>query len=165
MSNFRPDPGGLRWSLVQVTSSIALRGGRGAAFPVYAAHAPGCSILSVPCAVRSSSPLVFHKSAEQKAATAFGAFPARAAQAARSFDGRTLPGCGRPSPLLGPSLSFRLRQSGVCAFSSPRPQPQSPPAPVGCVCPGSSRDPPGGCRPSRISGSLWLETGGLFAVW
>ena len=29
----------------------------------------------------------------------------------------------------------------------------------------SSHDPPGGCPPSRISGSLWLEPGGLFAVW
>ena len=40
--------------------------------------------------------------------------------------------------------------------------------PAPCVCSGelaSSLDPPGGCRPSTISGSLWLETGGLFAVW
>ena len=164
MSNFRPDPDGLRWSLVQVTSSVALRGGRGTAFPVYAAQAPGCYILSVPCAVRSSSPPMFHKSADS-AAPAFCAFPAQAVQAARSLTGALFPGCGAPSPLLGPSLSFRLSQSGAHAFSSPRPQPQSPPAPVGCVRPGSSRDPPGGCRPSRISGSLWLETGGLFAVW
>ena len=38
--------------------------------------------------------------------------------------------------------------------------------PEACVCfqeLASSRDP--GCRPSRISGSLWIETGGLFAVW
>ena len=28
-----------------------------------------------------------------------------------------------------------------------------------------SRDPPSERRSSRISGSLWLETGGLFAVW
>ena len=35
----------------------------------------------------------------------------------------------------------------------------------GCMCPVFIRDPPSGCRPSRISGSLWLETGGLFAVW
>ena len=41
-----------------------------------------------------------------------------------------------------------------CAFSLPRPQPQFPPALVGCVCIEFSRDPPGGCRPSRISGSL-----------
>ena len=37
-----------------------------------------------------------------------------------------------------------------------------------CVCSRelvSSRDPPGGCQPSRISGSLWLEAGSLFAIW
>ena len=37
-----------------------------------------------------------------------------------------------------------------------------------CVCSGelvSSCDPPDGCQTSRISGSLWLETGSLFAVW
>ena len=39
---------------------------------------------------------------------------------------------------------------------------------VPCICSwelASSHDPPGRCRPSRISGSLWLETGDLFAVW
>ena len=72
-----------------------------------------------------------------------------------------------------PSLSERLRQPGAWwahspqmqrAFSPPHPQPQSPPAPVGCLCPVSHSDPPGWCRPSRISASLLLETGGLFAV-
>ena len=69
----------------------------------------------------------------------------------QELDGRALPGCSAPSPLHGPSLSFHLRQSGACA----------------CVYSwelASRQDPPGGCRPSRISGSLWLETGGLFAV-
>ena len=43
--------------------------------------------------------------------------------------------------------AFPLRdQSGACAL---------------CL----AATPPSGCRPSRISGSLWLETGGLFAVW
>ena len=41
MPNFRPDTGGQRWSLIQVASSVGLRGGTGAAFPVYAAQAPG----------------------------------------------------------------------------------------------------------------------------
>ena len=39
---------------------------------------------------------------------------------------------------------------------------------VSCVCSqelASSCGPPGGCQPSRISGSLWLETGSLFEVW
>ena len=64
------------------------------------------------------------------------------------------PGAWAPSPLRGPSLNF-------LAFGSSL-------VPAACVCSqelDSSRDPPGGgCRPSRISGSLWLETGGLFAV-
>ena len=37
-----------------------------------------------------------------------------------------------------------------------------------CVCSRElvfSRDPPGRCQPSRISGSLWLEPGSLFEVW
>ena len=69
----------------------------------------------------------------------------------QELDGRTLTGCSAPSPLRGPSLfppASRVR------------------AP--CVCSGeldSSCDPPGGCRSSRISGSLWLEAGSLFAVW
>ena len=66
-----------------------------------------------------------------------------------------LPGCGAPYPLRGPSLSFCAR---FCARRSGAP----------CVCSGglvSSLDPPGRCQPSRISGSLWLETGRLFAVW
>ena len=78
--------------------------------------------------------------------------PCRSSSGGQELDGRSLPGCGAPHPLHGPSLSFR-----------PRWQPGAP-----CVCSGelvSSCDPPGGCQPSRISGSLWLETGSLFAVW
>ena len=74
-----------------------------------------------------------------------------------------------------PSPSEWLRQPGSrqahsprvrvrCAFSPLRPQPQSPPAPVGCLHPVSRSDPPSRCRPCRISGSLWLEIGILFAV-
>ena len=58
------------------------------------------------------------------------------------------------------------------ALFAPQPQPQFLRMPVGCrrlVCSeelASNSDPPGGgCQPSRISGSLWIETGGLLAVW
>ena len=74
-------------------------------------------------------------------APAFCAFPGRSSSSSQELDGHTLPGCGAPSPLRGPSLSFRS-----------------------CMRLVFSCDPPSGCRPSRISGSLWLETGGLFAV-
>ena len=150
--------------MFRFTSSVVLRGGTGTAFSVYAAQAPGCSIWSVPCPGRGSSRRVFHKSADS-AAPLFCAFPGPSGSSSQELDGRTLPGCGAPSPLRGPSLSLCPCQSGACAFSPLRPQPQSPPAPVRCVRPVSRGDPPGGCRPSRISGSLWLETGGLFAVW
>ena len=72
--------------------------------------------------------------------------PAQAAQAARSLTG-----------------TFSLGAARLLPSASPAPVP----ARLGCVCPVSSRDPPAVavCRPSRISGSLWLETGDLLAVW
>ena len=48
MSNFCPDTGGQRWSLVQVGSSVALRGGRGADFP--------SSRLRLPAALYGAGP-------------------------------------------------------------------------------------------------------------
>ena len=119
------------------------------ALPVYTAQAPGCSIWSRPCIACGSSFRVFHKSAGS-VGPAFCAFPARAAQAARSLTGALSPGAARLLPSAVPA-SVSARQLGVP-----------------CVCSGelvSSRNPPSGCQPSRISGSLWLETEGLFAVW
>ena len=120
--NFRPDTDWRRWSLAQVASSVALRGGAGAAFPVYAAQAPGCSIWSVPCAARASSPQVFHKSLDSTA-PAFCTFPGPSSSGSQEFDGHTLPGCGAPSPVPGPGLSFRPRQMG--AWPSPLRVPSS----------------------------------------
>ena len=60
--------------------------------------------------------------------------------------GRTLPGCGAPSALRVPSPSSRPRRWGACALSLAA----------------TLLAPPGGCRPARIPGGLWLETGGLF---
>ena len=115
-------------------SLVLLRCGEGGAllFPVYAAQAPGRSIWSGPCVACGSNFRVFHKSADS-VAPSFCAFPSLSSSGSQELDGRT-----------------RVR----CAFSLPRPQPQFPPALVGCVCIEFSRDPPGGCRPSRISGSL-----------
>ena len=129
MPNFYPDTGGRRWSLFQVASSVALRGGTSAAFPIYAAQAPGCSIWSVPCTACSSSPRVFHKSTEL-AAPAFVPSQVRAAQAARSLTGAPSPlrgfpqlqfppatvWCGVPSRLRVPSLSPHPLQPGACAL-------------------------------------------------
>ena len=114
MPNFRPDTGGWRWSLIQVASSVALRGGTSAAFPVYSAQAPGCSIWSVPCVACGSSFQVFHKSADS-AAPVFCAFPSPSSSGSQELDRCTLPGCGAPSPLCGPSLSFCPCRLGACA--------------------------------------------------
>ena len=161
--------------LLRFAGSVPLRGGRGAAdryrcvwgaravfrphwvcprsrvcaLPVYTAQAPGCSIWSGPCVACGS-----FSGTPQKRGLGWACvlcLPCPSSSGSQELDGRTLP--------------WRR------AFSPPRSQPQFPSAPVGCVClvcSGelvSSRDPPGGCQPSRISGSLWLETGGLFAVW
>ena len=162
VSNFRPHTGGRRFS------SVLLRGGRGAAgrcrcvwgalpmfrphwvcpvqgclcFPVYTAQAPGCSIWSGPCVECSSSFPVLHKSSDS-VAPAFCAFP--------GLSGSGSQGLRRPLPSAAPA-SVSARACGV---------------PGACVCSqelASSHDPPGS-GPSRISGSLWIETGGLFAVW
>ena len=85
------------------------------AFPVCTAQAPGCCIWSVPCVECSSSFRVFHKSADS-VAPVFCAFPSWSSSGSQELDGRILPGCGVPSPLHGPSLSFRPRQSGACAL-------------------------------------------------
>ena len=85
------------------------------AFPVYTAQAPGCSIWSGPCLVCSSSFRVFHKSADS-VGPAFCAFPSRSSLGSQEFDMRTLPGCGAPYPLRGPSLSFRVLWLGACTL-------------------------------------------------
>ena len=78
----------------------------------------------MPCAACSSSPRVFHKSPEQKAAPAFCAFPFRAAQAARSLTGSLSPGaaCFLPSTSPAPVPTCTGRVPGPCV--SPRPSQQ-----------------------------------------
>ena len=152
------DGGGL---FFRFACSVVLRGGKGAAdrchwpvwgaltvfrphwvcpcsrvcgFPVYTAQAPGCSIWSGLCVACASSFRVFHKSADS-VGPAFCAFPARAAQAARSLTGALSPGAVRLIPSTFPA-SVSERQSGVpCVFSWEL---------------ASSRYPPSGCQPSRI---------------
>ena len=116
----------------------------------YIAQAPGCYIGSGLLVACGSSFGVLHKSTHLVGPT-FCASPGLSSLGGQEFHECTLPGCSAPYPLSGPSLSFHMCRSG---------------AP--CICSGelvSSHDPPGGCQPSRISGSLWLETGRLFAVW
>ena len=42
--------------------------------------------------------------------------PRRSSSGSQGLEGRTLPGCGTPSPLRGPSLGFRRCQSGACTL-------------------------------------------------
>ena len=93
---------------------------------------------------------VLHKGADS-VGPVFCAFACRRSSGNQEFDERTLPGCSAPYPLRGPSLSFRARWSSA------------PCIPSGKLISGCN--PPGGCQPSRISGSLWLEAASLFAIW
>ena len=89
---------------------------------------------------------VLHKGADS-VGPVLCAFPIRAPQGTRSLRSALFSGAVRllPSPS---RLSF---QSGEPCVSSGE-------LISGC-------DPPGRCQSSRLSGSLWLETGSLFAVW
>ena len=130
-----------------VLATLGFPSSRVCAFPVYTAQAPGCSIWSRSCVACGSGFRVFHKSADS-AGPAFCAFPSRAAQAARSLTG-TLSRVRRAfSPLQVPAsvCAHASRVSAACVYSWEL---------------ASSRNPPSGCRPSRISG----KSLGLFALW
>ena len=127
------------------------------ASPVYTAQAPGCCPGNGPwvaCTSQAQAAQVQVSGYSTKAQTQLGLrfvpSPARAAQGIRSLSAHSpRVRCALSPPC--PRLSFRVRR-----LSAP------------CVSSGeliSGCDPRSGCQPSRISGSLWLETGGLFAVW
>ena len=81
----------------QCPATLGLPRSRVCAFPVYTAQAPGCSIGSRPCVACGFSFQVPHKSADS-VGPAFCAFPAQAAQAARSLTGALSPvRCTLPS--------------------------------------------------------------------
>ena len=123
-------------------------------------HCSGSRLLSreralrcvdIPGVSRSDSGFrVLHKSTDL-VGPEFCAFPGRSSLGSQDLGERSLPGCRASSPLHGPSVSFLARQSGAPCVSS------------GELA--SSCNPPGGCRPSKSQGSLWLEAGSLFAVW
>ena len=94
---------------------------------------------------------ILHKDANS-VGPAFCAVPGtvRAAQAARSLTSALFSGAARLLPSVPASVSPRAPSGEPCVSSGEL---------------DSSCDPPCRCRPSRISGSLWLETGSVFAVW
>ena len=177
MSNFCPDTGRQRWSLVSVRLfsravgrvgrcrqiSLACVGSTHSALvtlgfpPLMVCVLSPSTLLRLQAALQGVGPElhsvpVFRYST--KAQTRLGCvlcLPRPSSSGSQELDGRSLPGCSAPYSLCGPSLSF------LAGWSS---------AP--CVSSGeliSGCNPPGGCQPSRISGSLWLEAGSLFAVW
>ena len=117
------------------------------AFPIYTAQALRCSIWSGPCIACSSSFRVFHKSADS-VGREFCAFPTGAAQASRGVMGALSPGAVRLLPSVVSASVSALVRCTLCLFWGAdlwlRP---------------SLR------MSSRISRSLWLETGSMFAVW
>ena len=158
--------------------SVVLRGGRGTAekchwhvwgaFAMFQPHwvCPYSRCVYFPCLHCSGSRLLYIKRALHCVRFQFSGTPQKrglgwpcvlclpgpSSSGCQELDRRTLPGCGAPHhPAVPASVSMRAGRVRVP-----------------CVCSGelvSSRDPPGGCQPSRISGGLWLETGSLFAVW
>ena len=128
--------------LLRFASSVLLWGGRGTAdryrcvwgaLPVFRPHwvcpAHGClcfprlhcsgsrlSIGIVPCIACGSSFRVLHKSADS-VAPAFCAFPGLCGSGSQELEGRTLPGCGEPFPLRGPSLNFCACWLGASSLS------------------------------------------------
>ena len=121
------------------------------AFPVYTAQAPSCSIWSGACIACGSSFGVLHKSTDS-IGPAFCAFPGPSSSGSQELAGHTLPGTVRLLPSMVPAsvstCTSRVRVPYVYSRELT-----------------SSHDPPGRGRPSRISASLWLESGSLFAVW
>ena len=140
------------WSLQCPISALTQAGGGGLLFRslvpsrcgeglalLSALRCSGSRLIYMEHALRCArfQPLGVPQKCETKSCTCFLRLPRQSGSGSQGLDWRTLPGCGMPSPLRGPSLSFRPRQSGACALCPPRPQPQSPPAP--CVSPRPSQ--------------------------
>ena len=102
-------------------SLVPLRSGEGEALLSLSTR------LRLPAALYGACPALhvvpvfrYSTNSPQKAdsvAPAFCAFPGRSSSGSQELDGRTLPGCGAPSPLHSPSLSFLPRLSGACTLS------------------------------------------------
>ena len=127
------------------------------AFPIYTAQAPGCSTWAGPelCALPRSKPLRFR----------FLGIPQR-----HRLSWACVLCLPRQEQLRQPEAWWTPSLQVQCALSPPWSQPQFPVRWFGACCVSSGElisdcDPPSRCQPSRISGSLWLETGGLFEVW
>ena len=140
MSNFHPDTGGRRWSLVQVHrfSRAVGREGRCRQISVCGEHSPcsshaGFAPLMGACFPRlhcSGSQLLYMEWALRCMRFQFSGttqkhrfswacvlcLPQLSSSGSQELDGHSLPRCGAPSPLHGPSLSFHSCQSDACGL-------------------------------------------------
>ena len=152
---------GLGGSARSVSATLACPRSWPVCFPVYTAQAPGCSAGGLSKAGPGSHALPRSKllrfrfsGTPQRRRLSWACvlcLPRQSSSGSQELDEHTLPRCSVPYPLCSPSLSFWVCWSGVPCVSSGK-------LISGC-------DPSSVYRPSRISGSLWLETGSLFAVW
>ena len=163
--------------MCRFAGSVVLRGGRGAAdkyhWPVWGGpavfrphwvcpHSWVCvlsqsTLLRLLAALYGAGPALravpvfgYSTKAQTRLGPCFVPSPAQAAQAARSLTGALSPGAVALSPPRSQSQVSSHRSGAPCVYSGELV---------------SSRHPLGRCQPSRISGSLWLETGNLFAIW
>ena len=184
MANFRPDTGRHRWSLVQVRWFSPASGREGRCRQMSLACVG--SARSVPATLglprsgvcASPSALLRLQAALQGAGPAWRALP-RPKPLRFRFSGppqgcRLGWACVLCLPCRSSSGNQELEEHTLPRCSAPSPSPSQPQFPHvhHCGAPFVSSgelisccDPPGGCQPSRISGSLWLEIGILFAVW
>ena len=139
-----------------VPATLGLPLSRVCALPVDTAQAPSCSTWSGPCVACGTSFPVIHKIATS-GGPAFCAFPARAAQAARSLTGALSPGAVRLLPSAAPaSVSTRACRVGLCLFWG---------APVSILGSWPLAATLRADADHPESQEVCLESGSLFAVW
>ena len=182
MSNFHPDTSGQRWSLVQVRW-FSCAGGGGAlqtnltglcgedpsvlatlGLPPLTARVSLSTLLRLQAALQGAGPELCALPRPKPLGFRFSGTPQR-----RRLGWAYVLCLPRPSSSGSQELEERTPRVQD-AFPPPPSQPQFLGAPIGAPCVSSGElisgcDPPSRCQPSRISGSLWLETGSLFAVW
>ena len=136
MSNFGPDTGGRRWTLIRFASSLALRGGTGAAFPSALLRLPA-ALYGVCPALRAFQPSGVPQNRGIGCACA-PCLPRRSGSGSQELDGRTPPGAARLLPSTVPaSLSTRtgrVHAPSPLRVPSPSPRPL-PSVPAPCVSP------------------------------
>ena len=121
--NFRPDTGGRRWTLIRVASSVALRGGAGAAFPSTLLRLPAVLYGACP-ALRAVLPSGVPQKRRKKSCSCILCLPCQSGSGSQELDGRTLPGAACLLPSAAPA-TVPTRAGWVPApCVSPRPSRQ-----------------------------------------